>query len=124
MSKLRQYLVQLMDEIGVRSGCHRLPERSFFFRGRQFPVCARCTGVAAGQLAALAVSCLRNVPVILSTIFLGIMGLDWGLQETGIRQSTNPRRLATGILGGFGLFSIYCSAAKWVWKKLRQKKSL
>ena len=24
--------------------CHRIPERSFFFRGHQFPVCARCTG--------------------------------------------------------------------------------
>lgn len=25
-------------------GCHRRPERSFFYKGRQFPICARCTG--------------------------------------------------------------------------------
>ena len=25
--------------------CHQRPERSFFFDGHQFPVCARCTGL-------------------------------------------------------------------------------
>ena len=29
-------------------GCHCRPDRSFFFRGRQFPVCARCTGMLLG----------------------------------------------------------------------------
>ncbi|MBQ3473297.1 MAG: DUF2085 domain-containing protein, partial [Methanobrevibacter sp.] len=24
--------------------CHRMHERSFFIKGHQFPVCARCTG--------------------------------------------------------------------------------
>src|SRR3954470_13491308 len=32
--------------------CHQRPERSFFLRGHQLPVCARCTGLYAG--AALA----------------------------------------------------------------------
>lgn len=26
-----------------------MPERSFFYKGEQFPVCARCTGAALGQ---------------------------------------------------------------------------
>jgi uncharacterized membrane protein len=38
--------------------CHQLPERSFHLLTRQFPVCARCTGIyagaAIGSLAALA----------------------------------------------------------------------
>ena len=33
------------------SFCHRKPERSFFWRGKQFPVCARCTGIHLGYLS-------------------------------------------------------------------------
>jgi uncharacterized membrane protein len=33
--------------------CHQLPERSFFWDGRQFPVCARCTGLYLSGGAAL-----------------------------------------------------------------------
>ena len=34
--------------------CHQRPERSFHTHGRQFPVCARCTGLyLAGTLGAL-----------------------------------------------------------------------
>src|SRR4051812_167741 len=25
--------------------CHQRPDRSFFWQGHQFPVCARCTGI-------------------------------------------------------------------------------
>lgn len=34
--------------------CHQLPDRSFFLDGRQFPVCARCTGLYLSGLAGLA----------------------------------------------------------------------
>lgn len=107
MSKLRKHLVQLIDEVGQASGCHRLPERSFFIHGHQFPVCARCTGVAIGQLLAVIVNIKNSVPLKISLTSLGIMGLDWGIQEIGIKKSTNTRRLITGFLGGFGLFCIY-----------------
>jgi uncharacterized membrane protein len=44
--------------------CHQLPERSFFFDGRQLPVCARCTGLylsgAAGLVAWCTVKLLRG----------------------------------------------------------------
>lgn len=33
-----------MFAIGSRI-CHQIPERSFFWAGQQFPVCARCTGL-------------------------------------------------------------------------------
>lgn len=38
---------------------------------------------------------------------MGIMGVDWGVQETGFLESTNPRRLVTGFCGGLGLFAFY-----------------
>ena len=37
---------------GKRLGCHQMPERSFFIKGYQFPVCARCTGVLVSSIAA------------------------------------------------------------------------
>lgn len=33
--------------------CHQLPDRSFFLDGRQFPVCARCTGLYVSGLVGL-----------------------------------------------------------------------
>ena len=39
---------------GAATGCHQLPERSFFFRQYQFPVCARCCGVLIGESMAIA----------------------------------------------------------------------
>ncbi|HIU01973.1 MAG TPA: DUF2085 domain-containing protein [Candidatus Onthocola gallistercoris] len=108
MSKLRIQLVRLMDWIGEGSGCHRIPERSFFFHGHQFPVCARCTGVAVGQILAIILNLFRKISFSISLLFLGIMGIDWGIQEIGIKESTNKRRFVTGILGGFGCFNIYC----------------
>ena len=90
MSELRKSVVNLLNEIGQLSGCHRMPERSFFYKGYQFPVCARCTG-----------------------------GFDWGIQELKIIPSTNFRRLLTGIFGGFGIFSIYFLIIKYVFKKFQ-----
>ena len=44
--------------------CHQRPERSFFWDGHQFPVCARCTGLylsgAAGLLGWVAVKLSRR----------------------------------------------------------------
>lgn len=112
MSKLRKSLVKMLDELGEASGCHRIPERSFFYKGHQFPVCARCIGVCIGQLSAIIYGILKEVPLSISAALLGVMGIDWGIQELGIKESTNVRRFTTGICGGFGLFSIYIYAIK------------
>lgn len=112
MSKLWQSVVELLYEIGNNSGCHQLPERSLYWKGHQFPVCARCTGVTIGQFFAVILGVIIDIPLSLSAFFLSIMGMDWGLQEFKLKESTNYRRVFTGILGGFGLFSIYISAIK------------
>lgn len=118
MSELRKSMVNFIYEIGARSGCHRLPERSFFYQGHQFPVCARCTGVCIGEFGALFVNLFCQIPWKMSVFFLAVMGLDWGIQEAGIRPSTNRRRFITGILGGMGLFSIYLAVFRQIFRKI------
>jgi uncharacterized membrane protein len=98
-------------EIGAAGGCHQRPDRSFFIGGYQFPVCARCTGVLLGQAAAVIMLVLKKVPSsIVSAALLLVMGADWFVQRIGLRESTNIRRLVTGIMGGAGIFFLYANA--------------
>lgn len=108
MSRLRSSFLETIRILGNHSGCHQLPERSFFYKGKQFPVCARCTGVTIGECSALIAMALGiRISFITSTILLLTMGFDWFIQAIHIQQSTNMRRLLTGFLGGFGLFYLY-----------------
>lgn len=108
MSKLWSYFLEQIRIIGNHSGCHQLPERSFFYKGKQFPVCARCTGVFIGQMSAIIAALLKiKISAFKSFFLLAIMGFDWFIQEIHIKESTNIRRFITGIAGGFGLFSLY-----------------
>jgi len=93
------------------SSCHQLPERSFFFKKWQFPVCARCTGTYIGNV--LAVICAFFFIPRPEYLLVGcaVILTDWLVQFTGIRDSTNPRRLLTGIVGGYSLMSLLISLA-------------
>ena len=93
---------------GEKIGCHQMPERSFFLKGYQFPICARCTGVLIGEIVALIlILCSIKVNLIVSLGLLMIMGIDWGLQYIKVLESNNIRRLITGISGGVGLIYLY-----------------
>lgn len=99
--------IRLM-EYGQRIGCHQKPERSFFHKGYQFPVCARCTGVVIGEIIAILLLIFRiRLNIIVSLFLLFIMGIDWFIQFINILQSTNKRRLISGFCGGIGLTYIY-----------------
>ena len=85
-------------------GCHGRADRSFFFRGRQFPLCARCTGELIGILcgipivifagyASFSVSLLLMVPLI----------VDGFVQQLTSYESNNAKRLVTGFLFGMAL---------------------
>ncbi|MDR0916575.1 MAG: DUF2085 domain-containing protein [Oscillospiraceae bacterium] len=91
-----------------------MPERSFFYKGKQFPVCARCTGVFIGRLAAFATFWWVKVDLWIPIAFLAAMFLDWGLQYLKIKESTNIRRLITGLLGGYGLVYIVLWLIFWL----------
>lgn len=99
MSKKQLYQVCMM--LGQATGCHQRPDRSFFFCGKQFPVCARCTGVFIGEILGLLLFKVAEISNILVFVFLGIMLLDWGIQYITKTESTNCRRLISGLLCGY-----------------------
>lgn len=107
MKRADKVWLGLMD-FGNRMGCHQMESRSFFFRGYQFPVCARCTGVILGEFITLFLIIVNlKINLMQAIVLLLIMGLDWFLQYVKIAESNNIRRLYTGILGGIGLTFIY-----------------
>lgn len=90
-----------MDFADKYWGCHQMPERSFSFKGYQFPICARCTGVLLGYI--LSAFMFKHISFIFCVLLCGIMFLDWYVQYLKILESTNIRRLITGICGGIGI---------------------
>lgn len=92
--------------------CHRRPERSFFYKGRQFPVCARCTGFYISGIASIILFKYFPLPNTLTTLAIGILllipcAIDGTSQLFEMRESNNVLRLITGLLGGVGLIMIY-----------------
>jgi len=87
--------------------CHRKPERSFFWKGKQFPLCARCTGIHIGYLSMpflfldfLYIDFWISVLLVLPTYIDGTLQafLNW--------ESTNLRRVTTGFMAGLGTMSL------------------
>ena len=96
-------------------GCHCRPDRSFFFRGRQLPLCARCTGQLAGILLAVPWGAAFGFPPVWACGALLLpLAADGFLQALTPYESTNPRRLATGVLFGFGLAALFALSTRWV----------
>ncbi len=92
--------------------CHRIPERSFFINGYQFPVCARCTGVYLAVI--LYVIFAHYVAIrytwtifILAVICVIPMAVDGLTQLFELRLSNNTLRFVTGFLGGLGLVIMF-----------------
>lgn len=95
-------------DLGHFAGCHQLPERSFSFRGYQFPVCARCTGTFAGELLCLIAFFGFGLPVpsVAAVLCAMIMLFDWVAQQLDLYEGSNMGRFFTGILGGMGCWSL------------------
>src|SRR5690349_1892906 len=75
--------------------CHQMNSRSYVIRNRQFPLCARCTGIFFGLI--FSPVWIWTVPrwsyVVAFLIFL----LDGTTQYLGLRESRNLLRLSSGI---------------------------
>lgn len=88
--------------------CHRIPERSFFIKGHQFPVCARCTGFYTGLVVFLVWNHFFRLnsdifTLLISMILMIPVAIDGFTQYFGPRESTNTLRFITGFIGGIGL---------------------
>ncbi|MDR1805482.1 MAG: DUF2085 domain-containing protein [Clostridium sp.] len=102
--------------------CHRKPERSFFFRGKQFPLCARCTGIAVGYLVGiLTLIFIGKLPLWVIPLVMLPMIVDGLLQNIWKIMSNNPRRFVTGVAFGAALIHafwwlqlFFLWAASWV----------
>lgn len=92
-------------QMGRLFGCHQMPSRSFFVFGYQCPLCARCTGVLIGQIAALfTFAFLPSTPYI--ALLLLPMAIDGASQYVSLRQSNQWLRLISGLLGGFSFANL------------------
>ena len=85
-------------------GCHARPDRSFYFRGKQFPICARCTGELIGMIAGIPIVIFQGCPRFEIVLVMMIpLVFDGFLQRLTSYESGNIRRLVTGILFGIAM---------------------
>lgn len=83
--------------------CHRMPSRSFFYKKKQFPVCARCTGIYLGFFVMIPLLWFYQIGMILSAILILPTLIDGLTQAYLKRESTNFLRFSTGVLAGIGM---------------------
>ena len=78
--------------------CHSRPERSFYFKGEQFPIWV--LGIIYGILSEVPQGYI-TISILLPLIADGV------IQSLGIKESNNIRRIITGILFGMGTIFIF-----------------
>lgn len=115
--------------------CHRITERSFTVGGRQFPLCARCTGIYLGVVLAFTVLLLSGrgrraglppLPSLLALgLFIAAMAVD-GLNSYShffpeaphLYQPRNGLRLLTGMGTGLAMGLVVAPAlAQTLWRQ-------
>jgi uncharacterized membrane protein len=97
----------------INFGCHGIPERCFYYKGRRMPFCSRCLGCSIGHVVSFFVFSFGTLPSLwIATVMMMIMLIDWSLQYFLQIMSNNKRRLFTGLLGGFGM-------GVFIWKTLQ-----
>lgn len=113
--------------------CHRISDRSFTVAGRQFPLCARCTGTYLGVALAFAILALTGrsrraglppLPVLLVLgLFIAGMGID-GINSYAhffpdaphLYEPRNWLRLLTGMGTGLAMGLVVAPAlAQTLW---------
>lgn len=87
--------------------CHGIPHRCLYLWGVPMPICSRCVAIYCGLLISLLVwPLLPRVSEKAARMTMYVlampMAIDGLTQLTTLRESTNPLRIATGLIGGMG----------------------
>lgn len=88
-------------------GCHCRDDRSFHYKGRKFPICARCTGELVGIFLALFSCFFFRLPVWGCILIMIPLIVDGNIQMFTKYESNNFRRFVTGFLFGYGLLMLF-----------------
>jgi len=82
--------------------CHQLSHRSYTYNDNQMSFCARDTGIFVGLLIGFMYSTRKKVILTLPLIIASLIpiGLDGTIQLLTDYESTNPKRIITGLLAG------------------------
>ena len=97
-------------------GCHCRSDRSFYYRGEQFPICARCTGELLGIIFSLFSCFFFRLPAWLAAVFTLPLCVDGLVQLKTSYESTNVKRVVTGFLFGYGLFMLFALSVIYVFQ--------
>ena len=97
--------------------CHQMYERSFTYKGYQFPVCARCTGIFVGNIIGVFLYIMNfKISIRTGIVLILIMTVDGLLQLFKIKDSTNIRRLITGNFAGIGYICMLVNIFSYLWE--------
>ena len=113
MNNADKIWIKSMELFNKYWGCHQLPERSFFFKDYQFPICARCTGIIIGEILGLFLFfIIHNINFLILIVLLLPMIIDGAIQYLKIYSSNNIRRVLTGLLFGFSFIYLVLKIVK------------
>ena len=119
MDRKTKIWIKAMD-IGSRYwGCHQIPERSFFIFGWQFPICARCSGILAGELIRLGFIRVKPLTVRASLAMLLPLVIDGSIQFKSDYESNNIKRAITGCIFGYAFIDLLIKIINIIFKSFK-----
>ena len=82
--------------------CHQLSNRSYSYNDNQMSFCARDTGIFVGLVLGFMYASRKKIILTLPIIIAALLpiGLDGTIQLLTDYESTNPKRLITGLIAG------------------------
>ena len=82
--------------------CHQLSHRSYSYNDNQMSFCARDTGIFLGLVLGFMYASRKKIVLTLPLVVAALLpiGLDGTIQLLTDYESTNPKRLITGLIAG------------------------
>lgn len=88
-------------------GCHCREDRTLYYKGNKFPICARCTGELVGIILACFMYHFIKINLVWLLLIMIPMLLDGFIQLLTKYESNNSKRFITGLLFGISLSYLF-----------------